>query len=129
MPYFNEITIAAVLAAGILIYLIRPKHKEKKLMLISKYRRVRSKSLMLQDLLSSHILQNDSDSEDLRPGVTYGEFMRELKKMHSYYLSEKTYIKLKNSNNIFFLKKTDRILDEQEDQLNDIEKELLVIAS
>lgn len=128
MPYLEEIIIAAVLAAGFLIYLIRPKHKEKKILLISKYRRVRSKSLMLQELLSKHILQNDSEMQNLKPGVTYGDFMREIKKIHSLNLSEKTYVKLKNSNNIFFLKKTDRLLDEQEHQLNDIEKELLVLT-
>lgn len=83
---------------------------------------------MLQELLSNHILQNDSDTQNLKPGVTCGDFMREIKKIHSLNLSEKTYVKLKNSNNIFFLKKTDRLLDEQEHQLNDIEKELLVLT-
>lgn len=125
MPYSTEIIFAAVVAAGLIVYFFRPKYKDKKLQLLTHYRRVRSKSLELQDSLSRYILTNDAQNDSFMPDLTYGEFMRKIKKSHSLYLSEKTYIKLKNSTNIVYLKKVERQLDEQEKHLSDIEKKML----
>ncbi len=125
MPYTTEIIIAATIAVGFLLYFLRPKYKNEKLMLLTKYRRVRTKSLEIQDSISKYILTNDAIDDTFLPDLTYGQFMRKLKKAHSLYLSEKNYVKLRKSSNIFFLKKTGRIIDEQEKHLDDIEKKLL----
>ncbi|MCO6148399.1 hypothetical protein [Flavobacterium sp. NRK1] len=125
MPYTTEIIIAATITVAAFLYFLRPKYKKEKLLLLTKYRRVRTKSLEIQDSISKYILTNDALDDNFLPDLTYGQFMRKLKKAHSLYLSEKTYVKLKNSSNIFFLKKTGRLLDEQEKHLDDIEKKLL----
>lgn len=86
-----------------------------------RFRRIRAQSLQLQNILNNHILTNDS-KEFFAPGVTYGECLRQLQRNHSLYLSEKIYVKLKNSRSTILMQKTDRILDEQEQTLNNLEK-------
>lgn len=127
MFYTPEFIIAAIIVAGILVYLLWPKYKEKKTELLSKYRRVRSKSLLIQDMVSSYILANDGLKKLFLPELTYGEFLRQLKKNHNLYLSEKMYVKIKNSRSLTFLKKIDRTLDEQEQRLDDVESKVSTI--
>jgi hypothetical protein len=130
MFYTPEFIITALLVVGLLIYFLRPKYKDQKLALLLKYRRVRSKSLMMQDLLSTHILTHDAMKKIfVLPDITYGEYLRQLKKAHSQHLSEKVYIKVKNSRSIMFLKKISRVIDEQEQKLNDIEDRVLALET
>ena len=121
MFYTPEFIIAAIIVAGILVYYLRPQYKDKKSDILGKYRRVRSKSLLIQDMVSSYILANDALKKLFLPELTYGEFLRQLKKNHNLYLSEKMYVKIKKSRSLSFLKKTDRLLDEQEQRLNEAE--------
>lgn len=121
MFYTPEFIIAAIIVAGILVYFLRPQYKGKKSEMLSKYRRVRSKSLLIQDMVSSYILANDALKKLFLPELTYGEFLRQLKKNHNLYLSEKMYVKIKKSRSLAFLKKTDRNLDEQEQRLSEAE--------
>jgi len=127
MPYTPELIVAFAIVAGILIYFLRPHYKEEKLELLVKYRRIRSKSLMIQDTLSSYILANDALKKQFTPDTTYGDFLRQLKKNHAAYLSEKVYVKVKNSRSRMFLRRTGKILDEQEEKLSEIEVKLPVL--
>ena len=127
MPYTPELIIAFIVVAGLLIYYLRPHYKEEKLELLVKYRRIRSKSLSIQDALSTYILANDAIKKQFLPDATYGEFLRQLKKNHANYLSEKVYVKVKNSRSRMFLKRTGKLLDEQEDKLAEIEDKIPVL--
>lgn len=92
--------------------------------LLVKYRRVRSKSLKLQDALSVYIIKNDALKNAIADDVTYGAYLRQLQKNHMLNLSEKKYTKLKSSNNRILLSATSRTLNEQEVYLENVEKEL-----
>lgn len=127
MPYTPELIIAFIVVAGVLIYYLRPHYKEEKLELLVKYRRIRSKSLSIQDALSAYILANDALKKQFLPDATYGEFLRQLKKNHATYLSEKVYVKIKNSRSRMFLKRTGKLLDEQEDRFAEIEEKIPVL--
>lgn len=127
MPYTLELIIAFMVVAGVLIYYLRPHYKEEKLELLVKYRRIRGKSLALQDSLSTYILANDAQKKQFLPDVTYGAFLRQLKKNHATYLSEKVYVKVKNSRSRMFLKRTGKLLDEQENKLAEIEEKIPVL--
>ena len=127
MPYTPELIIAFIVVAGLLIYYLRPHYKEEKLELLVKYRRIRGKSLLIQDALSAYILANDAIKKQIMPDTTYGEFLRQLKKNHANYLSEKVYVKVKNSRSRLFLKRTGKLLDEQEDRLAEIEDKIPVL--
>jgi len=124
MPYETEITVAALAAVGTFAYAFRPRYTQRKTALLAKYRRVRTRSLKIQDTLSKHVLEHDAINDNITPEMTYGQFIRDLKRQHYYHLSEKTYVKLKNSTNLFFLNKTRRILEEQELRLIKLERQL-----
>lgn len=124
MPYETEITIAAIAAVGTLVYAARPRYTQRKTALLAKYRRIRTKSLKIQDALSKHVMENDTINDYITPEMTYGQFIKIIKKQHQQYLSEKTYVKLKNSTNIFFLNRTKRLLEEQEQRLIKFERQL-----
>lgn len=128
MFYTPEFIIAAIIIAVVIIYFMRPQYKAFKAEILGKYRRVRSKSLHYQDVISSYILANDAIKKLFLAEVTYGEFLRQLKKSHSLYLSEKTYIKIKNSRSLIFLKKMDKMLDEQEQKLNEVEDRVMALS-
>jgi len=124
MPYETEITIAAIVAVGTLAYVVRPRYTQRKTALLAKYRRIRTKSLKIQDILSKHVLEHNAINDNITPEMTYGQFIKSLRKQHAQYLSERTYVKLKNSTNIFFLNKTKRLLEEQEQRLIKFERQL-----
>jgi hypothetical protein len=127
MLYTPEFIIAAILVVAVLVYFMRPQYKNFKSEILGKYRRVRSKSLHMQDVVSSYILANDGLKKLFLPDVTYGEFLRQLKKSHSLYLSEKVYVKIKNSRSLGFLKKMNKILDEQEQKLDEVENQVMAL--
>lgn len=52
---------------------------------------------------------------------TYGDFLKYLQKNHIQYLSDKSYAKLKNSDNRLLLKQTRQILEDQEAKLAEAE--------
>lgn len=124
MFYTPEFIIAIIIVAGLLVYYLRPQYRNQKSELLARYKIVRSKSLMIQDIVSTYIITNDALKKFFEADLTYGEFLRQLKKNHTVYLSEKMYIRIKNSRSLIFLKKMSRILDEQEQRLDEFENKV-----
>ncbi|GGB75583.1 hypothetical protein GCM10007424_14410 [Flavobacterium suaedae] len=126
MNYIPEIIIAALLVTGILIYYLNGHaYKKQKVRFLAKYRRARIKSLHFQDALSAYILRNNAKNEVFVEGLTYGEFLKQLQKHHSLYLSEKRYKKLRRSPLI--IGKDIKAIEKQEARLSETEKKIATI--
>lgn len=130
MPLFPELTLIIVFSASLIVYLLlqffnsRPGYKEKKSYLLNKYKKLRVKSLALQQSLNLHILSGDHFKEPFAEGMTFGEYLKHLQKNHIQNLSDKGYAKIKNSDNRVQQKKVADMLKEQENKLKDAEKKL-----
>ncbi|NDI98304.1 hypothetical protein GWA97_04375 [Flavobacterium sp. LaA7.5] len=126
MNFIPEFTIIAILLMSIVVYVFTaPKYKKKKMKLLAKYRRARSKSLFYQDKLSSYILKHDAQNEIVMPGVTYGQLLKELQKHHSVYLSERRYKRLRR--NPILIGKNEKVIQEQEQRLKETEEKIAVL--
>ncbi|OIQ21003.1 MAG: hypothetical protein BM557_04370 [Flavobacterium sp. MedPE-SWcel] len=123
MDLIPEITIVSLLLIGILFYVfVTPKYKKKKIKLLAKYRRARSRSLHYQNKLNSYIVKYDAQNEISSSGITYGELLKDLKRHHSAYLSEKRYRKLKR--NHISINRNERVLAAQEKRLKETEEKI-----
>ena len=130
MDFIPEFTIAAALLIGIVVYVFTaPKHRKKKLKLLAKYRRARSKSLFYQDKLSAYILKHDAQNEIIVAGMTYGELLKELQKHHSAYLSEKRYKRLRRNPILIGIGKNEKVLQEQEERLKATESKISALKT
>lgn len=126
MNFIPEIIIATLLVAGILIYFLNGHtYKKQKVRFLAKYRRARIKSLHFQDALSAYILRNDAKNEVFVEGVTYGDFLKQLQKHHSLYLSERRYKKLRRAPLI--VGKDIKAIERQEARLSETEKKIASI--
>lgn len=116
-----EIIALAILLVFILIYYLNkiPRYKSEKNRIISKYRKVQSTSLRIQDILSKYVLANDATQETLAPGITYGECLRKIQREHTAHLSKKTFLQISRSNNKRLLRKIDQTLDELDAKFNE----------
>lgn len=126
MPYLEEIKIAAIILAIIAIYVlfIQPRLRAKKQVLLERYLQVQSFSVRMQDLILNYVLKHDAMRSNVLPNVTFKEYLRDLQKKHSMYLSEKKYKKLKKQNVLFFALWINGMLDKQEERLIKVENEL-----
>lgn len=129
MDYLPEIIIAAVLFIILTAYTINslPYYKKSKIGLLAEYRRIRVWSLKLQDDLRKHIISHDVLRQEITPGITYNEFLKQLQKNHALHLSEKKYLKLRTTNNRILLKKVRRDLKNQEEKLSEVQNRLTAI--
>ena len=127
MSLFPGLTILFALIAIAIIYLLfkilskTSSYKEKKKDILEKYQQQRVRSLKLQDLYSNYILANHAQKDIFFDTTTYGDFLKALQKNHIANLSDKNYVKLKNTDNRIVLKKTADMLEEQETILSDAE--------
>ncbi len=127
MPYFPEIIIAVIILVILIIYSVNrlPGYKKSKAETVSEYHNLRVKSHRIQEKLHFYILNNDASKKQMETtSITYGEYLKKIRKNHVMYLSEKRYIKLRRSNNRVFIYKTKRMLAKQETELNNIETTL-----
>ena len=99
-------------------------YKERKRELIERFQEIRSLSIKLQETVSKFILTNSANDIIFFENTTYGSFLKSLQKNHILYLSEKSYIKVKKSNNRFFLKKTDAVLNNQATKLKEAQNKV-----
>ncbi len=130
MDFIPELTIAAVLIVGIVVYVFTaPKYRKKKLKFLAKYRRARSRSLFYQDKLSAYILKHDAQNEVITPGITYGQLLKELQKHHSAYLSERRYKRLRRNPILIRMGKNEKVLLEQEERLKKTEEKIAVLKA
>lgn len=128
MNLIPEITIAALLLVGLIVYFFTaPRYRKKKLQLLSKYRRARSKSLSYQDKLKTYILKHDAQNEMITPEMTYGQLLKELQKHHSAYLSEKRYKRLRRNPILIGIAKNEKVIEEQEKRLKQTEEKIVVL--
>jgi hypothetical protein len=131
MPYLEEIKIAAVLLAVIASYVffIQPRLRAKKQVLLERYLQVQSTSLNMQDLILNYVLKHDAMRNNVLPGVTFKDYLRDLQKKHSAYLSDKQYKKLKKQNVLLFALWINGMLDKQEERLEKVKNELSQIQA
>jgi hypothetical protein len=133
MPLFPEFTIAIVLGALLLFYLVfrflnsRPGYRSRKNELLEKFQSLRGKSIKMQEALSNHILTEHVLKDNFVDNYTYGDFLKYLQKNHIQYLSDKNYAKIKNSDNRLLLKQTQQVLEEQQNKLVDAESKLQIV--
>jgi hypothetical protein len=126
MPLSPEIVIFITLIAALVLYLayIRPKAKQQKLRLMTRYRKIRNKSLSLQDKLSGYILANDKLNDTFLKGITYGQYLEALKQDYALHLGERMYLEIQSQNKVMPMRKLNRKIDIQEQRLKKVEKEL-----
>jgi len=131
MQLFPDFILLMSLLLFIVIYVLfkflnnTPHYKEKKKELIEKFQDARALSIKLQETVSAYILTNNANEATFFDNVSYGGFLKSLQKNHIQNLSEKYYIKLKNSNNRLFFKKTSAMLDEQGIKLKEAQNKVL----
>lgn len=124
MQFLPEILIAVVLLLSLTFYLLAKKslYTRKKDALLIIFKEIRTKSLHLQDILTKHIIEHDADSENFDGTMTYGQALKQLKKDHVTYLSGKKQIRIRATNNLLKLYKTESMLKKMESSLNETEK-------
>lgn len=125
--HMNDVTtisaIVIAISAGMLAsFIARKISSNKKQQMLSKYTELRRQSLELQGAMSNYILAGDADLTKLEGDITCADFYRQLKSNHVYNLSDKYLAKVKNSNNLLFLNKAERNLQEQEVRLSNARK-------
>lgn len=130
MKIFPEIALFLCMGTCIVLYLLfkflnsRSSFVNRKNSLLKRYQKLRGKSLKLQEALSKHILSSHAEKDIFMDTITYSDYSRYLQKNHIHNLSDKNYVKLKNSNNRLLFKSTAAMLDEQELKLKQAENNL-----
>ena len=130
MQLFPDLILLMSLLFIIVLYVLfkilnnSSPHKEKKRELTEKFQELRAQSIKLQENVSSYILTNNANETIFFENMTYGSFLKSLQKNHIQHLSEKSYIKLKNSNNRLYLKSTETMLNEQAIKLKEAQNKV-----
>jgi len=129
MQYLPETLIAVVILLFLTIYFLakKPLFTKKRDALLTTFKDVRARSLILQESLLKHIMDHDALNEKLTQTQTYGQVLKQIKKDHITYLSGKKQARILVTNNIFKLNKTKNILRELDNSLTQTEKELNII--
>ena len=97
--------------------------------MLENYQKQRARSLKVQQVLSQHILLNHNQKEAFVNNLTYGEYLKQLQRNHILNLSDKNYVKLKNSTNRLLFRSTAGMLNDQEIKLTEAEKILSKLDS
>ena len=135
MQLFPDAIFIICLCACIVIYLLfkflnsRSSFVTKKHDLLERFQNQRTKSVKLQEALNQYILSEPANSTSFIDNMSHREYLKYLQKNHIQYLSEKNYIKLKNSNNRILFSKTSKMLVIQNEKLNDAAKKLAPILN
>ncbi len=98
--------------------------KQRKDAILETFQKERQTSKRIQSQLSNYILANNAHKNILFENVTCGEFLKQLQKNHILNLSDKQYVKIKNSDNRLFLKRASQELKLQELKLKDAESKI-----
>ncbi len=125
MTYLPEMLILGAFLLALIIYLINnaTKDTEKKRTLLLRFRDVRARSLHLQNAVADYIMANDSEDGKITTDMTYGQFLKQLKKNHIANLSEKKFAKIKNSNTLLSQRSISSMIDEQNSMVGEMEKQ------
>ncbi len=131
MYFLPEIIIIVVLFSGIIIYIRKnsPARKSEKLKVLKNYRRTQNLSMKLQDTISTHILKHDAFNEEITPGKTYGDYLKQLQQEHMAKLSEAAYLKLRSSYSDTRRRKAIKLLEKETKRLCDAKKKLEPISN
>jgi hypothetical protein len=130
MPLIPELIAVAVVAIALLLYIItrivnnNSAYKLGKQALLEHHRLLRARSNKLQDVLSSHIMENHVDNHPFIEDYTYADFLKHLQKNHIKHLSDKNYTKIKNTHNRIVLNTAKATLKEQELKLDGVEDKM-----
>lgn len=134
MPLFPDLIFLLSLIAIIVIYLLirvingRSSYQKRKKELLELFQLQRLKSNKLQDELSNYILANNTNKAVLFENTTCGDYLKQLQKNHIQNLSDKIYVKIKNSDNRIYLKKTAEELKEQQAILTEAENRITALG-
>lgn len=130
MVFLPEIIITVVFVLGITLYAYynSPAKKSEKLKLLKNYRRAQNLSMKLQDIISTHILTHDAYNDEIRAGLTYGIYLKQLQEEHLQKLPEGLYLRLKRSYSRRLARKTNKLLDIETKRLCQLKKQLSHIA-
>lgn len=124
LPYaIIVIPFTVILATYIILKIVNKSawYKTNKTKLLDSFRQQRHKSKSLQNKLSNYIMANNTHNAELHGGITYDDYLKQLKKNHALKLSKKKYIRLKSSNNMMLIKKTATELKYQKARLLEAE--------
>lgn len=130
MPLFPEFTIAAALVGILILYVLtrilnsRPGYLSRKEDILEKFQLLRSRSKVLQETLSQHLLSGTDGYEIISDGITYKEFLKQLHKNHKEHLADKNYARIKKTHNRVILMQARKMLEEQEILLTGAEAKL-----
>ncbi|MFP9098059.1 hypothetical protein ACLI09_03315 [Flavobacterium sp. RHBU_24] len=117
-----EVLIAVAFVYLVSVFIIKRISLKRKEEILNRYSSLRRQSLKLQKTLSQHVLTESTDALIPQGQVSYADFYRQLKSNHVYNLSDKQLSKVKNTNNLLFLSKAERNLQEQEQKLKNAEQ-------
>ncbi len=131
MPFLPEIIISLVFLTGLALYAYHnsPARKKEKIKLLKNYRRAQNLSMKLQDIISLHILTHDAFNDEFRPGLSYGDYLKELQEEHLQKLPEGLYLRLKRSFSRRLARKANKLIDSEMDRLCHVKKQLTPIAT
>jgi argininosuccinate synthase len=131
MTFLPEILIgtAILIALAVYAYYSNPRSKAEKIKLLKAYRRAQNLSMKLQDIVSKHILVHDAYTDEVFPGITFGDYLKELQYRHAVQLSETVYLKLRNGRSIKLKKKTHKLLEDEMVRLCEVKKLLAPIEN
>ncbi len=131
MTFLPEILIgtAVLITLAVYVYYSSPRSKAEKIKLLKAYRRAQNLSMKLQDIVSKHILVHDAYTDEVLPGITFGDYLKELQHRHAVQLSETVYIKLRNGRSIRLKKKIRKLLEDEMVRLCEVKKILEPIAN
>lgn len=131
MTFLPEIIISLVFITGLALYAYHnsPAKKKEKLKLLKNYRRAQNLSMKLQDIISLHILKHDAFNDEFMPGLTYGNYLKQLQEEHLQKLPEGLYLRLKRSFSRRLAKKTNKLIDTEMARLCEVKKQLAPIAN
>ncbi|MXN89814.1 hypothetical protein GR160_01110 [Flavobacterium sp. Sd200] len=125
MPLFPDLIFLLSLIAILLLYLLfrlingRSSYRNRKKNLLDIFQQERLRSKKLQDDLSNYILANNANKTIIEKDITCGEYLRQMQKNHLQNLSDKVFLKVKNTDNRIVLMKTTEELKSQQIKLNE----------
>lgn len=122
--FFGVLT-ATVIVSFLSTFVIKKISQEKRRRMLVRYSALRKQSLDLQKTMSDQLLADSAENITLNGELSCNDFYRQLKSNHVYNLSDKYLSKVKKSNNLLFLNKAERNLEEQEQKLKDAEQLLM----
>lgn len=119
--------VAAIIVYLLLKYLAKISFRQKKQVVLEKFKSLRLESVALQKEVSNYMLAHNAEHQQIATGITVSQFLRQLKHNHASHLSSKLIERLQNSDNPLLIKKTSEELNDQENKLKEAQNTFAAI--